>query len=318
MPNVSGVGTTWNLPNFWGELFTASLEQTPFLTMIGGTSGGGKITGNFEFATSVEYEHEEASQPEISEQDSITAPTAIEYTRNQVTNVAQPFHESVILTYEKLSNYTRLSGLNTANKENNVQDALNWQISLQLKKIARDIEKTNFIGVYQKATDKDTPNKTRGMLAACELNGGTAINASGAALSKKMLEDLFKAMEANGAIFITPVIWVSGEQKTRISNIFGYAPDDRNIGGVNIKVLETDYGNIAISSPHRFMPNDTLLLADMSVISPVTQPVPGKGNFFYEDLAKNGAAERGQIWGKYGLDHGPAFMHGKITNLATS
>ena len=37
MPNgVTGTGNTFNLPNFAGELFTASPTRTPFLSMIGG------------------------------------------------------------------------------------------------------------------------------------------------------------------------------------------------------------------------------------------------------------------------------------------
>ena len=39
MPNITGTGNTFNLPNFAGELFTAAPTQTPFLTMIGGLSG---------------------------------------------------------------------------------------------------------------------------------------------------------------------------------------------------------------------------------------------------------------------------------------
>lgn len=42
MSNVTGTGTTYNLPNFSGDLFTASPTQTPFLSMIGGFSGGMK------------------------------------------------------------------------------------------------------------------------------------------------------------------------------------------------------------------------------------------------------------------------------------
>ena len=32
MANVTGVGTSWNLPNYAGELFTADKAQTPLLT----------------------------------------------------------------------------------------------------------------------------------------------------------------------------------------------------------------------------------------------------------------------------------------------
>ena len=100
-----------------------------------------------------------------------------------------------------------------------------------------------------------------------------------------------------------------------LSSLYGYAPMDRSVGGVNIKQIETDFGSFGIAL-NRFMPADTLLLADMSVIDPVFQPVPLKGNFFYETLAKTGASEDGQIFGQFGLDHGVATVHGTITGLA--
>ena len=72
------------------------------------------------------------------------------------------------------------------------------------------------------------------------------------------------------------------------------------------------------SSELSFQLNTTLLLADLSFVSVVTCPVPGKGNFFLEPLAKAGAADKAQIYGQWGLDHGPYFMHGTITGLAIS
>ena len=48
--NITGTGNTFNLPNYAGDLFTASPTQTPFLSMIGGLTGG-KQTDNFEFST---------------------------------------------------------------------------------------------------------------------------------------------------------------------------------------------------------------------------------------------------------------------------
>ena len=63
------------------------------------------------------------------------------------------------------------------------------------------------------------------------------------------------------------------------------------------------------------MKKDGLLVADVAQIAPVFQPVPGKGNFFEEELAKNGASDRIQIYGQIGLAHAPAFLHGAITGL---
>lgn len=83
MANVTGQGTTFNLPNYSGELFTADAENTPFLSMIGGLTGGGLQTSNKEFATDSLYEYPAASQPAISEQASGTAPNAVSYVRGQ-------------------------------------------------------------------------------------------------------------------------------------------------------------------------------------------------------------------------------------------
>jgi hypothetical protein len=187
-----------------------------------------------------------------------------------------------------------------------------------LQIIARNIEYTIFNGAYQIATDAGVANKTRGMLAACDLSGGTAVAAGSAALSKTIMDSFFLSMFTAGALMRNPVIWTGGYIKQRLSEIYGYAPTDRNVGGLNIKQIETDFGNVGVADPHRFVPAGTLLLVDMSVVRPVTQPVPEKGNMFYEELSKTGASENGQIFGQFGIDHGPAFAHGKITGLATS
>jgi hypothetical protein len=313
MANVAA-GTVWNLPNYTGELFTSDLINTPFLSAIGGLTGGMQTT-NFEFATDSQYDQESASQPAITETASLTAPTAISYVRGQNKNVTQIFHEQVSISYAKASNGGRLSGINTAGSTNNVVSEKDWQIAKALEKIARDVEYTFLNGAYQIATGAGVANKTRGMLAACTVN---TVAGATATLSKALMDSLFLEMFNNGAMFKMPVILCGGFQKQKISDIYGYAPEDRNIGGLNIKQIETDFGNIGVMPAHRFMPTDDLLVADLSVVAPVFQTVPDKGNLFYEDLAKTGASEKGQIFGQIGLDHGPAFAHGSITDLATS
>lgn len=272
-------------------------------------------TENFEFATDSQYDQETASQPAITETASLTAPTALSYVRSQNKNVTQIFHEQVSISYVRASNQGRLSGINSAGAQNNVISEKDWQISKALEKIARDVEYTFLNGVYQISTDAGTANKTRGIIAASTVN---TVDASSAALSKSLMDSLFLEMFNNGAMFKIPVIMCGGFQKQKISDIYGYAPEDRNVGGVNIKQIETDFGNIGVMPAHRFMPAGTLLVADLAVCAPVFQPVPEKGNLFYEDLAKTGASEKGQVFGQIGLNHGPAFAHGTITSLATS
>jgi hypothetical protein len=66
------------------------------------------------------------------------------------------------------------------------------------------------------------------------------------------------------------------------------------------------------------MSTSVLGVFDLSVCAPVWLPVPGKGLLFYEELARNGAGIRGQLYGQCGLDYGPEEYHGSITGLATS
>jgi len=315
MANVNGTGTVFNTNNYAGELFTADPINAPFLSAIGGLTKGGKVTDNFEFATGSQYGFPSATQPAISETASLTAPTAITYQRDQSTNVVQTYQEKVSLSYDKIANTGRLSGLNSAGQQNNVVSELDFQKATALKKIARDIEYTCLNGVYQKATDSNTANKSRGMISLCStLN---TVTASGASNSKDLMDSLFRMMYTNGASFENIVIWVNAYQKQILSSIYGYAPADRNVGGINIKQIETDFGTFGIAL-NRFIPADTLLVAEMSAIAPVTMNIPDKGNFFYEELAKTGAAEEGQIFGKFGLDHGMSFLHGTVTGLKAS
>ena len=312
--SVSGVGTVWNLPNYSGELFTADAESTPLLSMIGGLTGGGLTTDNFEFPTASLYSYDSATQPDISEDASVSGVTSKEIAITQETNVTQIFQRAITLSYAKLANLGRMSGINTAGQKNNKEDERAFQIQLALQGTARDVEYTFLNGVYQKSTASNVSNKTRGLFS---LLSGTSneTDAGSAELTKAMFNSTLKAMFDNGAKFTNVVLFTNSTQKQKITDLFGYAPTDRNIGGLNIKQIETDFGNIGVVL-NRFVPQNKILLADVSVIAPVFQPVPKKGVLFVEPMAKTGAADSEQLFGMIGLDHGPAFMHGSIINLA--
>ena len=317
-------GTIWSLPNFAGELFTADAINTPFLSMIGGLTGGGKITENFEFPTSSEYSFPAAQQPAITETDSLAAPVVVapqvppvqnqNVARTQVTNVTQIYQEAILLSYVKMSNMGRMSGLNTAGQTNNVADELAWQQAKKLEKIARDVEFTFIQGAYNLAANQNQANRTRGMVNACQLAGGTVQNGQNNQLSLQLMQAFFLGMYNAGAPFSNLVLYVGGALKQRISALYGFAPTDRNVGGVNIQQLETDFGPVGIVLS-RFAPANTVLAIEVSVCAPVFQPVPDKGVLFYEPLSKTGAAESGQMFGQIGLDHGPAFAHGLLQNV---
>lgn len=311
------VGTTWNLPNYAGELFTASPKKTPFLTMIGGLTGG-KTSKSFEFACGQEYELPAAGQPDISENASMTAPAPTHIPRTQKTNTCQIFHESIDLTYAKLSQSGKLEGLNVAGQAGNPANEEDWQVQQKLAKMATDVEYTFINGVYQQATAADVAPKSRGMFALCE--EVTNVKAEGAALSKSLLDAFYLELVSNGALWDNMVMFVGATIKQQITNIYAdQFKAQMNMGdkkaGANVVTIETDFGLISICL-NTFVPNGSLLVADVAHCAPVFCPVPGKGVLFKEDLAKTGADNKKQIYGQIGLDHGLPFMHGSITGLA--
>ena len=223
------------------------------------------------------------------------------------------------MTYAKQSKSGRLSGLNSANQSANPNDEKAFQIQQKLIKIARDVEYSFLNGTYNKTTDGDTANKTRGMLELCTSDAGTSIDAKGAALSKNMFDQLFREMADNGAMFGNMVLFCNSYIKQAITNLYAdffkaQMQMTQNIAGMNIIQIESDFCKVGICFDP-FIKKDSLLVADVAQIAPVFQPVPGKGNFFEEQLAKNGASDRIQIYGQVGLAHAPAFLHGAIKGL---
>ena len=94
-------------------------------------------------------------------------------------------------------------------------------------------------------------------------------------------------------------------------------PAARNINGISLSSVVTPIGVVYLYLGE-YLPAGTALLLNLSVLAPVFQPVPGKGNFFLESLAKTGAGEKYQLFGQIGLDHGPEWYHGKFTGIAQS
>jgi hypothetical protein len=314
MANLTGahVADPWQLLNYYGEIFTATPKETPLLSMSGGLNGA-YITDNMQFNIDQEYALEAASSAGVTETASLTAPNPVTYTRTPVINTTQVVHKSVMLSYIKQSNAGRVSGVATSGLRVQPTDEKAFQIARALEEIARNMEYTIINGTYLVPSAVGVASTTRGLIAAAT----STIAAGGAAFSKPLMQSLLISMFNAGARFVNPVIACNAFVKTCLSAVYGYAPQDRNIGGINIKQIETDFGNLGVLL-HPQIAAATLLIADMPFVKVVSQPVPGKGNFFYEELAKIGASERGQIFGQWGLDHGPCFMHGTLTGLATS
>ena len=248
-----------------------------------------------------------------------TAPNPWTYVRDQDVNTVQIYHRAVTVSYKKQSVVGQVTAdattkLQDVTQMQPVQNERDFQISAHMRQIAVNADYTFLNGTYQQSINAGVAAKTRGIITAATTN---TVAAGGADLDKALIDQLLREMATNGSEFVNPVIFVNAFQKQQLSDIYGYAPQDRNVGGYNINQIETDFAILGIVwAPN--VPAATLLIAYLSVCSPVFLPVPEKGVLFYEELAKTGAAEKGQLYGQIGVDYGPEEYHGTITGLSTS
>ena len=312
MGAVSGLGDSYDLPNYVGELFNVTPNDTPFLSAIGGMTGGKSVTSKqFTWQT---VDNAAAAQTAVVEG---ADPVYAERTRSEVTNVTQIMQYGVNVSYTKQAATGNLSGESIIGNQP-VQDELAFQLDMAMKRAARDIEFSFLQGTYVADTDISTARKTRGLLEAISTN---EVAAAAAALDQAKVEDALKQMADSGAPFEMPVIMANSFQKQKLSSIYSsalaLAPRDRNIGGVNITTIETDFGQVGIVFD-RHLPADDVVIVDLAFCKPVFLDIPGKGHFFVEPLAQSGAAYKFQVYGEIGLEYGPEQFHAKITNLSTS
>lgn len=166
MAGISGQGTTYNLPNYVGELFNVSPSETPLLSAIGGLTGGEEVK-------SVEFEWQEEDLRESEENRSrlegANAQTSDQRVRRNVSNVVEIHQETVELSYTKQAAVGQTSGVNN-DQVNPVTNEMDHQLELALAAKAVDIEKSFLIGQYHKPSDNTTARKTRGLIPAITTN----------------------------------------------------------------------------------------------------------------------------------------------------
>jgi hypothetical protein len=318
MAGISGLGTTFNLPNYVGELFNVSPEDTPFLSAIGGLTGG--VAVNSTVFTWSSYDLRDAAS-DRQRLEGADAPTAEGRVRAAGSNVLEIHQEQVSVSYTKQAATNQFAGTAPfVGGPNAVVDELAWQLQQEFKQIARDVEKSFISGTYQMPSNNSTARKTRGVLEAIETN---VVDLDDAVLTADDVLDLMQEVWENGGIqeAETRTLMVNAALKRKLSSLFitdkDYQEATRNVGGVNLQTIETDFGrtNILLS---RYVPSDTIIVASVEECAPCFMEIPGKGHFFAEPLAKTGASEKVQIYGEIGLRYGNERKHGKIIGAAAT
>jgi hypothetical protein len=316
------MGTTYNLPNYVGELFNASPEDAPLLSAIGGLTGGESVgTVLFEWQ---EYDLRDAADNR-QRLEGADATDFQERVRSNASNVVEIHQEAVSVSYTKQgATKQRGAGSAAVTIGNTVipADELAWQLDQQFKQIARDVEKTFITGVFANPSDNTAPRKTRGLLEAVTTNVATSTHTAAELVADEVLDVFQKAWESGGLQESeTRTVIVNATLKRALTRLFirdaNYQEQSRNVGGVSLQTFETDFGRANIMLD-RYMPATKMAVVSLEDVRPAFLEIPGKGHFFAEPLAKTGASDKVQIYGEIGLRYGLEKHHAVLTVAPTA
>ena len=303
--------------NYLGVLYLIGANQTPFLSMMGGIQGGAKTSTSFNFPIAQPWTLTDAATSVAdairSEATSISTTTEKTYTRTQDYNTCQIMKYEYGVSFAKQSTFGEVGAITVVggNPNQPVKDELAFQRTAALRQMAVDIEYCFLNQNIAVQSAADTVAKTKGLKYAI---GTNSVAGSNAALTKAMIQELVREMATNGSPFQNVVAFANAYQKQALTDIYAYAPESRNVGGVNIKQIETDFGMIGVVFDP-FMPTDEIYFVEMSVCAPVF--CPSEGQLIRDvEVATTTAKKGGFLYTQVGLDYGPEEYHGSITGLA--
>ena len=316
-------GTTVNLPNFVGELFTLSPLDTPFTSLIGGMTGGQEARG-IQFTWQDTLHRAPALQSIGEGAEAVYG----EQKRNVRSNVVMIHQYGIELTYTKQAAVERLGSTGTTPAitapqilgTQPVQNEMGFQVQRKLEQAALDIEIAFLTGTLAFPATT-AARQTQGILGWIPAATSTATTGSVTA-SRAHINDIAQKLYLEGAPMQNMIIMLGARNKVELGQSYSEAvsgswnlqPRDRNVFGVNVTDVVTEFGTFGLVL-NRHLDVNTILFAELSVLAPRFLAIPGKGHFFLEPLAKTGAYDRQQLYGEIGLALGPAGWHGKVTNL---
>jgi hypothetical protein len=317
--------------NYRGLLFAYGANATPFLASIASKT---KRTRAWTIPISNYYTPGGGAQTVVSEDTAKSDAVATTVELAQAVNVCQIQWRHVESTFRKESVSGQFSDVNGDGFGESLTN-IAFQKKVNLIALAKDLEYSMLQGSYVPEGTSATATSMRGFKNAITTN---TVAAGSKNLEKTMIEELVREMVASGSPFIDPVVLCGAYQVQRLSDIYGYAPMDRNMGGVYIKdFLVPGAGGsgilTALYSPQ--MPTDQIYIVERSVCAPVFCPVPPSTEGIqigdrmdagaapgldvgYYVKAQTAAVAAGFLYMQPSFDYGPEMYHGSITGLATS
>lgn len=209
MSTVSGLATTFDLPNYHGELIQVTPSETPLLSASGGLAGAGQVNSTiFEWQTVDLRDAAIRARLEGAE-----APTAESRSKSNVQNVVQIFQEAVSTSYTLAATRGQYLGRSSApyfsadgvGGADLTSDPHTEQVMLALKQIARDVNYVFWHAVQNIPTSNSTARQTKGLLSAITTNRTASGEVTGLSASTDTISETSTAVADGDKIVFTSV-----------------------------------------------------------------------------------------------------------------
>lgn len=228
MSTVTGLGTTFNLPNYHGELISVTPDDTPLLSATGGLTGGGGQVGS----TIFEWQTEDLRDPDpTGALEGASAPAGESRARANVSNVVQIFHRAVDTSYTKQATSQQYTSRSSApyfsadGIANPVVDEHTHQVMLALKTIARDVNYTFWHGVQAIPTTNGSARQTAGLLSVVTTNRTATGEVTAKSASTDTVSSTAHGMDNGDKVIFTDVGVSTAIRPDRVYYVVGKTTD---------------------------------------------------------------------------------------------
>jgi hypothetical protein len=322
MASTTATAQSYNSANVIGQVLKigAAANTGKFLAAIGGLNGARRVRSQtFDMKATWSLDTPSPTTALISENTSLSAGTAKFYAKTPVSNVCQINKYDVIvsdLAEAAIDSYVDPVAYNAFMSPNFPQvSKFDEQAAMKMEQMNADWEALCLAGSIVVRAAVAT-NVAAGGLTDSTIGITTCrVNASSAALDSDMVSTLLTTMIANGAPVKNLAIVARPTYIDQLNVLYGFAPQDRNVGGVMLNQIFTTYGPVSLIWSNA-APANTLIIADLAFIRPVVMPHKGGDDIRLKEFLDGASAEKGYLEGYLSVDFGHESLHGKIYGLA--
>ena len=214
------------------------------------------------------------------------APADESKTRTKVSNYTQIFQRGINVSY------TMRSVLQAG-----VADEYTFQVARRLMEVMRELDSSLVLGISSVSQGSDTVYRSMGGIVEFASQSGGNTDSTSEALTLSVVNDMCEDIWDDGGV--PNFILVPGKQKRAITAFDQSARRsvyDATVAGYVVDRIITDLGFVLDVIVDPWMPDDTVVIGDLNKI----RVMPLRGSAMRaEDLARTGAAFKGQIYGEY-------------------